>query len=148
MSEQAREPRRYLRAIVLSVLAAFLVWQVITRTFVAYLANVAPETALTLAPTNPDALLNLADKRLAEGLETARQSKTAGTSPGGLFTYEVTAPAGSSSAPPQSPHAAAFNDQLRTWAEVALVNDPTNARALRILGQLAAACMKGCPSTG
>jgi len=71
LSEQTRQPLGYLRAIALSVLTTLLLWQVITRSFVAYLATIAPETALSLAPTNPDVLLNLADKQLLERLEAA-----------------------------------------------------------------------------
>ena len=166
MLEQTIESRPYLRAIVLSVLGVVLVWEVITRSFVAYLATAAPQAALSLAPTNPDVLLNLADKQLVERLEAARRTGTARPSPGLLASSDAsrdpndrtrawaevgarargadqqvgpaTAPAGSGSAPPVDPHLAASDDQLRAWTELALINDPLNARALRMLGQLAA----------
>ena len=57
--------QRRFRAVILTLIAIFLVWEVITRSFVAYLADVAPETALRLRPTDSAALSNLAEIRLA-----------------------------------------------------------------------------------
>ena len=58
-----------------AILAVLLVWLVIAKSIVAYLASVAPETALSLAPNDPEALLNIAEKRLTERLESARQAQ-------------------------------------------------------------------------
>ena len=52
------------RIVVLSVLAIFLAWLVITQSFAAYFAYFAPETALLLQPQQPLALVNLADRTL------------------------------------------------------------------------------------
>ena len=49
---------------ILTTLAVFLVWEVITRSIAAYLADASPEAAIRLRSTNPTALLNLADVRL------------------------------------------------------------------------------------
>ena len=57
---------------ILTTLAVFLVWEVITRSIAAYLADTSPEAAIRLRSTNPTALLNLADTRLnAKGVEPA-----------------------------------------------------------------------------
>ncbi len=54
----------FAKAFSLSVVAVFLVWQVTTRSLVAYLSSVAPEAALRLRSNDPDSLINLADKAL------------------------------------------------------------------------------------
>jgi hypothetical protein len=85
-------------------------WLVISRTFVAYLAGRTPEAALWLRPDDPQVLVTLAERRL----DAARPALE-----------------GESAVP-------AVPDEVRLWAETALAGDPLNARALRILGQLAA----------
>src|SRR5215470_17841496 len=45
-------------------IALLLVWEVMTRSLAAYLADAKPETALQLQPGNPTAPLNLAEARL------------------------------------------------------------------------------------
>ena len=57
--------RDALRAGIFAMLAAVLVWQVISRSLVDYLAERAPETALTVRASYPRALLNLAEMHLA-----------------------------------------------------------------------------------
>ena len=42
----------------------FLVWEVITRSLVAYLADTNPKAAIRLRSTDPTALLNLAQDKL------------------------------------------------------------------------------------
>jgi hypothetical protein len=86
-----------------------LVWQVISRNLAAYLAVVAPEAALGLRPPHPTALLHVADKTLHVDAVDQVASGVAAES----------------------------SEQIRAWAELALLNEPLNARALRILGQLA-----------
>ena len=158
------------RAVVLSGLAVVLVWQVISRSLVAYLAAMAPEAALILGPTNPTALVNLADKRLNLDL-AEKDTKPAGTTgrdrvshddadsileaSGRIPAFAMLAyegananrnpdpagrpedPSGPAERLPSSSPAVETSEQIRAWAELALLNDPLNARALRILGQLA-----------
>src|SRR5687768_11010061 len=90
-------------AICLFSLAAFLAWEVATRTFAAYLATLNPEAALRLRPHQSTALLSLASKELNVGSPPSKQ---------------VT--------------------KVRGWATLALAQNALNARAIRILGQLAA----------
>jgi hypothetical protein len=105
-----RKPRP-LRTFALVVAAMVVAWLVLSRTFVAYLAGRTPDSALWLRPDDPQALVTLAERRLDP---------------------DRTALEGAAAAP-------AAPDEVRQWLETALAGDPLNARALRILGQLAAA---------
>lgn len=154
-----------LRSIVLGVSALILTWLVVSRSLTAYLADVAPQAALWLNPGQPVALLNLADRALrsprtpVDGGSPDQASKhldsvsnDAASVPHGAppsppsykFTrnfdqafksYESIGPNQSISRPAPLDNAAT----VRLWAVTALKKDPINARALRILGQLAEA---------
>jgi len=128
----------------LSAAAIVLAWLVISRTFVAYLATSAPEAALRLHAGDAGALLSLAEKHFDPARETSGPA-------GDRFTgWSELAKALSKTKqdrpdpekpsnvpdPPPSP-GPPIHDQVQVWVETALVNDPLNARALRILGQLA-----------
>ena len=56
---------RLIRLIILAALALFLVWEVATRSLAAYFADARPETAIRLRSSEPTALLNLAEAKLA-----------------------------------------------------------------------------------
>src|SRR5262245_23675442 len=91
-------------------LAVVLVWAVITRSMAAYLANTQPEIALQLT-SSVAALVNFAGDELNRaqgGLNSPASAK--------LDPEAVT--------------------RIRSRAEQALRNDPLNARAFRILGEL------------
>ncbi len=143
----------FAKAFSFDVVAVFLVWQVSTRSLVAYLSSVAPEAALRLRSNDPDSLINLADKALnpyADGrsggvppiaprvLETTGPTQRKNVFPGtgkSRETEEVRNKAEPTTAQLVTPPLdRAF---LRQQVELALSNDPLNARALRILGQLA-----------
>lgn len=109
--------QRWFRAVILTLIAIFLVWEVVTRSFVAYLADVAPETALWLRPTDSRALSRLAEIRLA----LDRSAKTSDFK--------------SSSRDMAVNHAT--SRESATWAKGALPGDPLDARAFGVLGQLA-----------
>jgi hypothetical protein len=156
-----------MRAVVLVGLAGVLIWEVISRSLVTYLADAAPEAALRLHSSEPTALLNLADRSLkidVAGGETvgaiiseqaapdkapapqaasdrlpanfafkgAKMSPSLDTAGGFRGSSELHEPSRPSDA------AAEAREQIRVWTELALLNDPLNAHALRILGQLAA----------
>ena len=109
-------PQRCFRAVILTLIAIFLVWEVITRSFVAYLANVAPETALQLRPTDSAALSSLAEIRLTRD----RSSKTSDVkSPRDMAVDRGT------------------SREIAAWAKSALLGDPLDARAFSVLGRLA-----------
>ena len=146
--------RRY-RAFIIAGVAALLAWEVITRSLVAYLADTSPDIAYWLRAT-PTVLLNLADDKLnadaatkvvepvlSYSLEHAKQEhsyakgiqsiekldKTAETKSG---AEGDAAEADASDSLSESDYA-----QVQRWAERALRGDPLNARALRILAQVA-----------
>ena len=76
LAEQ-KTPFRRLRAILFICAGLVLAWQVYSRSFVAYLAEVAPQTALRISPQDPTALLNLADKTLHPRSGTAKEAARA-----------------------------------------------------------------------
>jgi hypothetical protein len=108
--------QRYFRASILAAIALFLVWEVITRSFVAYVADVAPETALKLSPTDSAALSRLADVKLNRDRSSKASDfkSTRDTAVDRETSLEIAA-----------------------WAKSAVLGDPLDARAFRILGQLA-----------
>ena len=162
-----RWPR--LRIAGIGLLALCLIWLVITRTFVAYLAVTRPGTALRLMPGNAAALLNLADGRNA--LRRAKNSQTAATAPviepevpvgnavsgisndamrtwGQMLrdadaspdlskTDWLKAPAAPTEMDPAVETAKQELENIRTLTERSLFNDPLNAHAIGLLGELA-----------
>ena len=144
------------RTIAVVCAAVILTWLVVSGSFAAYFADSAPETALWLDPHNPQALLNLSEQELASPVapryadsnDSATPGQDQGTSGqpdsnGGLkpkdsfdrvFSKFVTLDNNQSYSRQIAP-----NDEpaIREQATEALVHDPLNARALRILGQLA-----------
>ncbi len=151
---------RSLRVYVLTALGVALTWQVLTRSLAAYLAADAPEAALLLRSTEPVANVTLADRLLnrrpgavqAAG-EAAQTQKVyddvAQQGDHGLAGWAETALKATAQelplerrddAPtvaPAAPPIEREREEIRAHAVTSLVNDPLNARALRILGQLA-----------
>lgn len=149
-----------LRTIVVSVCAVILTWLVVSQSLGAYLANAAPQTSLWIDPRQPEALVNLADQAISSANvpqtnadPAGEASQKAGNAPfsagntkvkrdgsiqalvSAFAAFETIGPNQSVSRPMAPDNAPA----VRTWATTALRNDPLNARALRILGQLAEA---------
>jgi hypothetical protein len=145
--DQARRSSR-LRLLILAPLALFLVWEVLTRSLAAYFADASPEAALRLRPTNPTALLNLAEDTLSldesfkflapvltppSNLASPGSSHANGVESGPSLDDPLQWPSGESD---QSTGTGQAYAQIHSWAELALLQEPLNARALRILGQL------------
>ncbi len=99
------------RALALSTLSLFLVWMIVRHSFVAYLADVAPLSALRLRSGQPAALVALADLQFNDP-----ELKKAGEE--------------------QLRSAAA---SLRPGVVEAILANPLDARAFRLLGQFAEA---------
>jgi hypothetical protein len=99
-----------LRGIIIAALTIVLVWEVTSKSLARYLASAGPEQALALDARQPMALLNLADQ-----------------------TIGIDAPATDARAQSLTSQ----DQQVRAMTELALHEDPLNARGLRILGQLA-----------
>lgn len=99
------------RTLLFASFAAVLVWQVIARSVASYLAPFAPEAALMFNGHQPTALMNIATAEF-----------------GALMLSDK----------PLSPrHHAEINERIGALAETALRGDPLDARALRILAQVA-----------
>jgi hypothetical protein len=164
MKIQAR-PRFKSRMILLGIAGAILPWLVVSRSLGAYLADVAPQAALWLDPQQPKALVNLADRSInasfstnalnAEDrdqvLESPKPGETSSTnaSAAGIPDQIAAGGIGVKDSGGDNPRDLDRTFEMvdsnrsidlaavRAWAEAALVRDPLNARALRILGQAA-----------
>ncbi len=141
-----------MRRIVLAVSALLLVWQIVSHGLSAYLAEAAPETALRIRPQQPTALVNLADRTLNASVSADQSSAAA--SDRALEQHEKASRTTDHASAKTTEEAENLNrafsafatidrdrsvdlSTLRGWAESALMNEPLDARALRILGQLA-----------
>ena len=152
-------------------------WLVISRSLAAYLADIAPQTAVWLNPRQPEALINLASRSLYASAP-ALMSGTGGADqtsqnpkPDNFGSAAVPDPNALGDAPKGDDAAASkkTNDAeasqnlkntfesvgqnpsidlaaVRAWAELTLIDDPLNASALRILGQVASVAGDG-PAT-
>jgi len=98
--------------LVWSPLALLLICAIVAKSLTAYFAHAEPEIVIQLRSISPTALLNLAESELTR----------------------LRAKDDSSPAPKLAPETLGY---VRSSAELALRNDPLNARAFRILGQLA-----------
>ena len=133
-------PKSRLRVAAFVTLGLLLLWGVLTRSLVAYLADTTPDVAVPLPSTNSTALLNLAQDKL--NLDPGLNKLEPIDAP--LVSQEISVAKGIQGLPqtqsgdlPQSADGPVQDvAQIHSWAERALLNDPLNARAFRILGQL------------
>ena len=65
---------RLIRLIGLAALTLFMIWEVATRSLAAYFADARPETAIWLRSSEPTALLNLAEAKLAPVMTASYQA--------------------------------------------------------------------------
>jgi hypothetical protein len=164
MNIRAR-PQFKSRTILLGIAGAILAWLVVSRSLGAYLADVAPQTALWLDPQQPQALVNLADRSVNasvstnalsaedrdQGPENTDPGKLSGTSASGAGAPDQIAGDGTGIKESSDDNLRKMDRAfemansnrsidlaaVRAWAESALLRGPLNARALRILGQVA-----------
>jgi hypothetical protein len=122
-----------MRLVTFVSIAVFLIWEVITRGGAAYLAEASPEKALGLQPTQATALINLAEKKLRE---TAPKKAEPQAKPDAIPAEDVGDQPNRLPAAQDEPRKQTLA-KISSLAELALVNDPLNARALGILGRLA-----------
>jgi len=129
------------RLLVVGGLVVFVLWHIVTKELPDYLAAVSPEAALILDASHPVALTTLADRQLnGEGGANAQEGDIApDTTTDALGRWAALAwPAirnGGAAPPPRLSDA--DRARIQSMASTALLRDPLNARALRILGQLA-----------
>ncbi|HEX4410951.1 MAG TPA: hypothetical protein VH206_19450 [Xanthobacteraceae bacterium] len=149
------------RNLALAGAAVVLVWLVMSRSFVAYLADAAPNTALWLNSSQPEALINLADLTLntsaaVAGVDLApdpqKTSDLEKRDPAAPKSPELQKAPGNTGAANGAANNRTFADAfatigpnrsidleaVRLQATVALTSEPLNSRALRILGQISA----------
>jgi hypothetical protein len=148
LTEAVTRPR-WIGAALLAGLGVLLFWQIVTRSLAAYFASEAPATALMLRPNEPAALLALADATLnprpsaaesdAEQHGRGDADRVGGWSELALKAAAAKLPLESGPAPVSGPSPLSDDDKarIRQRTEMALMQEPLNARALRILGQLA-----------
>jgi hypothetical protein len=150
---------RWLRGAVFVVLGVLLTWQVLSRSLVAHLAEEAPEAALNLRSDDPAALINISELKL-NLQHPVKDAST--TEPGSDSSDRITSfarhgrraagneaehaesgpadakvPADAAQRLPSNASDPALRKEVRALAQAALRQDPLNARALRILGQVA-----------
>lgn len=113
---------RWLRRASFAAVVLVLLWMILTRSLVAYLAATQPETALVLRPGDPTALVALADQEFNAPRKAQVDEKS-----------------GKQSDAVSKPLAPKLMVQLRERVETALEAEPVDARAYRLLGQLAEA---------
>jgi hypothetical protein len=134
------------RLLLIVALAAFLIWEVITRSFAAYFADASPEMAIRLRPTDPVALLNLGESHLTRALEGSATAEAKGLSPSSknndtpkntddpqAHNADITEKPTSNPSVETDPKRLA---RVRSLAETSLLYDPLNARAFGILGEI------------
>ena len=160
MTDQSGRSRR-LRSVAFAVLGIVLAWQVLSRSLVAYLAETSPEAALRLRSNDPVSLVNISERKLnverparetpavgtaAPAGESSRipsfaryASKIARTGPDTPDANQgnVAEPADTTERVPSNAADPLVREEIGALARTALARDPLNARALRILGQLA-----------
>jgi hypothetical protein len=143
-------PQLKLRTAILGACALLLAWLVISRSLAAYLAEVAPQAALRLNSAQPEALTNLADRMLNDSAgangrtaatnQTAAPQQDAGTDTKGGAGNDsgnlALANRAFSAFDLISQKQSIDLPAVRAAAEAGLRNEPLNARALRLLGQV------------
>jgi hypothetical protein len=149
-----------LRGMAFAALAIVLSWEVLSRSLVAYLAEVAPQVALALRSGDPRALVNASEYKLnverpddeampsvgsdAATEESGRLSAFAryagGAAQNGRDETAGQDQAKSDDSGELMPSAAAdpkTREEVRSQVREALAHDPLSAHALRLLGQVA-----------
>lgn len=127
------------RIAVVSLVVGFVLWQLVTKELAYYLALNSPETALLLDASQPLALAVLADRQLngQEQDETSSGEEGADLrdplSRWAAIAWRAIRP----DVAPPGQLSAADRNRIKQMAETALLREPLNPRALRVLGQLA-----------
>jgi hypothetical protein len=119
-----------------------LVWLVVTHSLAAYLAGPAPQAALWLNPAQPEALVKLADESVNGSANAApslagamgRAAEPQQVQTADKRTTDLKGPSQELEIVKQDP--TIDLSKIREGLVTAVANDPLNARALRILGQI------------
>lgn len=146
------------RTVVVAVSAALLTWLVVSRSFVAFLADAAPHVAVGLDPHQPEALVNLADESIADAASDPLSGRASErNAPQAEMTSADSQRPADATKKSQQDINRAFSEfesigqnqsisrpvppdnakMVRMWARTALMAEPVNEHAFRILGQIA-----------
>jgi len=146
---------RSLKLVVLITTVPALVWLAVTTQFAAYLASIDPERALTFDPDHPVALVELAERELADALSNksspnpSAQPKVSPADDSASLTRfsfgrpeaVVIDPSSASKTAPQPIKGPVVSEdvlgRIEDLAKRALRRAPLNARAVILLGQVA-----------
>jgi hypothetical protein len=141
--------RPYLRWRTIAYCGAALVlcWLVVSRSFAAYFAGTAPQLALWLNPSQPQALINIGQAALRPRTPASQEIETAQNPDPDDTTGSIGTAASTPGISRNVDQAFTVLDQnqtidlavIRNWTEAALISEPLNAQALAILGQIASA---------
>jgi len=148
-----------LRAAVLALLGMMLAWLVVSHSLVAFLAEERPETALSLRSDDATALVNISERKLnlEHPIKDAPAVQPSGNGDNRITSFarqgrratgneaeateggpaEANGPAESTGRLPSNAGDPALRKEVRGLVQTALGQDLMNARALRILGQVA-----------
>ena len=149
----------FLRSAVLALLGALLTWQVLVHSLVAHLAETSPEAALSLRSDDPTALVNISDRklnlehpakeapaalpggdagnRIPSFARRARKAAAGEAEPAEGTAGHAKDPAETTERLPSNAGDPELRKEVGVLTQAALAQDPMNARALRILGQIA-----------
>jgi tetratricopeptide (TPR) repeat protein len=111
-----------------------LVWLVVTHSLAAYLAGPAPQAALWVNPLQPEALVKLADESISASANAARSLAERQRQTSDKPTANLKGPSQELEIVKQN--STIDLSKVREWLLTAVANDPLNAHALRILGQV------------
>ena len=121
-----------LRYLAFGFLGVALFWAIVTHSLVAALVRIEPSYALMVRSDDPAALTALADR----AIDASRRHQVPG---GRTARFDFKGPTDTSNTPAlpsDTEEDAGRREDLRTWASAILAQEPGNARALLILGDL------------
>lgn len=136
-SRRRSTKRAWLRLVVLGVAGLALIYAIATRSLPEVIATTNPDLALRLSPNHSDALLAKAEDLRAKLLalsDTGRSAQDATAAGEGKTPADQAQ--GHASATDRSERAA-LRAGIETFAKRAIQSDPLNARAFRLLGEVA-----------
>jgi hypothetical protein len=127
------KPPRRLRFLMFALAGIGLVWAIASHTLVAALSRIEPTYAQLIRADDPAVLEALADR----SIEQSRRARAAGIAPARFgFTGTGARPGGPPAQSSDADDDARLKADLHKWAVAMLAQEPGNARALVLLGEL------------
>ena len=123
--------------VALSSVGLALIWAVLTKSLVAYLAEAAPQRALWFDPAEPMVLVDMVDKEVNSDTGLAAMTQGSSTERFVFRSSSGTAAATADVAVAQPLLTPQKSRELHDKIALALRSNPLNAKAYRLLGQIA-----------